>query len=216
MRVNGGADGQACAMGGDLAGMTGTATATTTTSLTATATPFVASAYIGHIVVASSTSGVLSYGVVTANTTSVLTIDRWYAPGSPGGAATTTPVAACTYTVLPGNAPYWYMALTTNASAAVITDTTLATEITTSGGGLARQLATYAHTAGAASYSLAATYTANAADVTAGLPVTIAKIGIFNTLTGATGRMQFETVLSASATLTALGDSLTVTDTVSL
>jgi hypothetical protein len=107
------------------------------------------------------------------------------------------------------------MALTANASAALATDTALTGEITTAGGGLIRQLATYAHTTGASSYSLAATFTANGSD-SLGSPVTIAKIGIFNTLTGATGRMQFETLLSATATITAIGDALTVTDTVSL
>jgi hypothetical protein len=212
MRVNGGADSQASAMAGDVAGMTGTATASSATSLTATGTPFVASAYIGHIVV--TTSAAMAYGVITANTTSVLTVDQWYAPGSPGGAATTTPTATTTYTVLPGNAPSWYMALTTNSSAASATDTTLASEITTAGGGLIRKLATYAHTTGAASYSLAATFTVNGSDT--GLPVTIAKIGIFNSVVGATGRMQFETLLGTSAVLSAIGDAVTITDTVSL
>ncbi len=211
MRVNGGADGQASAMGGDVAGMTGTATASSATSLTATGTPFVASAYIGHIVV--TTSAAMAYGVVTANTTSVLTVDQWYAPGSPGGAATTTPTATTTYTVLPGNAPYWYMALTANATAPSASDTSLTAEITTAGGGLIRKLATYAHTTGAASYSLAATFTANGSD---SLPVTLAKIGIFNSVVGAAGRMQFETLLSATATLSAVSDQVTVTDTVSL
>jgi hypothetical protein len=198
-------------MGGDVVGFTGTATASSATSLTATATPFVASAYIGHIVV--TTAAAMAYGVITANTTSVLTVDQWYALGSPGGAATTTPTSTTTYAILPGNAPYWYMALTANNSAVVSTDTTLTGEITTAGGGLIRKLATYAHTTGASSYSLAATFTANGSD---SLPVTVAKIGIFNTLTGATGRMQFETLLSATATLSASGDSVTITDTVSL
>jgi hypothetical protein len=173
----------------------------------------VASAYIGHIV--ATTSAACAYGVITANTTSVLTVDQWYAPGSPGGAATTTPTATTTFTILPGQAPYWYMALTANSSAAGATDTALTGEITTAGGGLIRKLATYAHSAGVASYSLAATFTANGSD-SLGSPVTIAKIGIFNTLPGATGRMQFETLLSATATITAVGDALTVTDTVSL
>jgi hypothetical protein len=210
MRVNGGADGQAGAMGGDLAGYTGTATAVTGTTLTATGTPWVASSYIGHIV---STGSV--YAVVTANTTSVLTVERWYNPALPGGTAGSTPSGTPVFTILPGQAPYWYMALTTNASAAVITDTTLASEITTAGGGLIRQIATYAHTAGAASYTLAATFTANASD-SLGSPVTIAKIGVFNTLSGATGRMQFETLMSSPATITAIGDSLSVTDTISM
>lgn len=214
-KVNAGNDGQAAAMGGDVAGFTGTATATTATSLTATSTPFVASAYIGHIVVASS-SGTLAYGVITANTTSVLTVDQWYAPASPGGAATTTPSSTCTYVILPGQAPYWYIALTANSSAPAAGDTSLSGEIANAGGGLIRKLATYAHTTGVASYSLAATFTAVSGDV-AGvpLPVTIAKAGIFNTVVSSTGRMQFETAVSPTATLSAAGDQLTITDTVS-
>lgn len=212
MLVNGGLDGMACAMGGDVAGITGTATASSATSLTGTGTPFVASAYIGHIVV--TTAAAMAYGVITANTTSVLTVDQWYAPGSPGGAATTTPTSTTTFTIVPGNAPYWYMALTTDAAAAVATDTTLPTEYTVAGGGLIRKLATYAHTTAATTYSLAATFTVNGSDT--GLPKTIAKIGIFNTLPGATGRMQFETLLSTTATVSAIGDALTVTDTVTI
>lgn len=210
-RVNGGADGQACAMGGDVAGFTGTATATSATSLTATGTPFVASAYVGHIVV--TTAAALAYGVITANTTSVLTVDQWYGIAAPGSGAVTTPTGTTTYAILPGQAPYWYMALTTDSATPVATDTTLPSEITTAGGGLIRKLATYAHTTGASSYSLAATYTANGSD---SLPAIIAKIGIFNTLVGATGRMQFETKLTATATLSAIGDQLTVTDTISM
>jgi len=195
-------------MGGDAAGFAGTATATSSTSLTMTAAGWTTDAYIGHII----TTGVV-YGVITTNSATVATVDRWYTPGSPGGAAGTTP-GNVAFAIMPGNAPYWYMALTTDATAAGATDTTLPSEYTVAGGGLIRKLATYAHTTGAASYSLAATFTVNGSDT--GLPKTIAKIGIFNTLTGATGRIQFETLLSTTATLSAIGDQLTVTDTVSL
>jgi hypothetical protein len=212
VKTNAGNDGQAQAMGGDVAGFTGTATASSATSLTATGTPFVASAYIGHIVVCSS-AGVLAYGVITANTTSVLTVDQWYAPASPGGAATTTPTGTCTYVILPGQAPYWYIAVTTNATAPGATDTTLTSEITTGGSGLIRKLATYGHTLGVASYSLAVTLTGTATDQGTGAQI-LAKAGIFNTLTGATGRMQFETLISPTATITATGDQVTITDTV--
>lgn len=197
-------------MGGDVAGFTGTATATTATSLTATGTPFVASAYIGHHVVAGSV-----YGIVTGNTSSVLSFDQWYVPGSPGGAAGTTPGSTTTYVILPGNAPYWYMALTTDTASPSASDTSLPSEITAAGSGCLRKLATYAHTTGVASYSLAATFTYTSTDQTFGSRA-LAKIGIFNTLTPATGRMQFETLLAQTATLTATGDAVTITDTVSL
>jgi uncharacterized protein (DUF2062 family) len=71
-RVNSGTDVQARLLGGDGVGYFGTATASSSTSITGTGTPFVAGTFIGHIVVAA--SGV--YGVITASTTSVLTVDR--------------------------------------------------------------------------------------------------------------------------------------------
>lgn len=210
--MNGGLDGMACAMGGDIAGYTGTATATSTTSLTATATPWVASAYIGHIVV--TTTAALAYAIVTANTTSVLTVDRWYQLGLPGGAVATQPTGTTTFAILPGNAPYWYIALGNSVHTPGPTDTTLAGEPTTAGGGLLRQIATYAHTTGASTYSLAGTFIVNGSD--SGLPATVSNIGIFNTLTAATGRMQFQTAVSPTAVLSAIGDQLTVTDTVTI
>jgi hypothetical protein len=198
-------------MGGDVVGYSGTATASSATSLTGTGTPWTASTFIGHIVV--TTSAALAYGVITANTSSVLTVDQWYTPSTPGGSAATTPTATTTFAILPGNAPYWYMAVSTNTSVSV-TDTSLASEYATTAGGLIRKLATYAHTGGASSYSLASTYTVNGSDT--GLPYTIGSIGIFNTLTHATGRMMFETVLSPTATVSASGDQVTITDTVTI
>jgi hypothetical protein len=208
MLVNSGRDLQALTMGGDITAFTGTATATGTTSLTV-ASGFVASAYIGKIVVAGTTPGTLVYGIIVSNTTTVLTIDRWYNPLTPGGTAATTPSSTTTFCILPYGAGAPFMGLTANASAAAGTDTTLTAEITTAGGGMIRKAAAYAHTAGVASYKLTGSYTANGSDA---LPVTVAKMGTFNSLTG--GAMAFETLLNATATLTTSGDALTVTDTV--
>jgi hypothetical protein len=206
--VNSGRDLQALSMGGDITAFTGTATATTATSLTV-ASGFTASAYIGKIVVAGTTPGTAIYGIITANTTTVLTIDRWYNPLTPSGAAATTPSSTTTFIIMPYGAGAPWMALTANASAAAGADTTLTAEITTGGGGLIRKLGTYAHTAGVASYTVTTVFTANGSD---SLPVTVAKMGTFNSITG--GTMAFETLLSATATLTTSGDALTVTDTV--
>jgi hypothetical protein len=107
--------------------------------------------------------------------------------------------------------PADFIALTANATAPADTDTTLAAEIATAGGGLIRKQATYAHTAGASNYTLTVTFTANGTDV---LPVTAAKIGVFNA--SAAGRMPFTSLLSAVATLNASGDQLTITETVSI
>ncbi len=108
-------------------------------------------------------------------------------------------------------APANYMALTANATAPAAGDTALAGEIATTGGGLIRKQATYAHTVGTNTYTLTAAFTANTSDV---LPVTVAKIGTFNA--GSGGTMNFTTLLNATATLSASGDQLTVTQTVSL
>lgn len=210
MLVNSGRDLQSQAMGGDTTAFVGTATATSATSLTVAA-GFVASAYIGKVVVAGTTPGTAVYGIITANSTTVLTIDRWYNPLTPGGAAASTPSATTTFIIMPGGACAPWMGLTANAGAAAGGDTTLTAEITTVGGGLIRKLATFAHTAGVASYTNTGVFTANGTDA---LPVTVAKMGCFNSLLN--GTMAFETLLNATATLSLSGDQLTITDTVTL
>ncbi len=203
IKVNNGQDVQAAQLGGDVAGLTGTATSTSSTSLTNTGASFT-SALVGHIVVAGS-----AYGVILSVTSTVLTIDRWYNPASPGGSAASTPSGTATYVILPGGAPAMFVGITTNATAASASDTTLTSEITTAGGGLIRKIATFAHTPGANTYTLTVTFTANGSD---SLPAVIAKYGVFTSLLS--GLMVFETVLSATATLTASGDALTITITV--
>lgn len=208
MLVNSGRDHQAAAIGGDVVGEVNTATSTTATTLVRTGAGWTTNAWAGHYVVAA--SGV--YGVVISNDATTLTLDRWNNPATPGGAAGTQPSGTTSYAILPGQVPAWFTGLTANASAALATDASLPGEITTAGGGLIRKISAYAHTAGVASYTLTTAYTANGSD---SLPVTIHKIGVFQSLTGAT-RMAFETVLNADATLNISGDQLTVTQTVTL
>lgn len=105
-----------------------------------------------------------------------------------------------------------FMALTANATAPAATDTTLTGEIVTASGGLIRKAATYARgAAGATTYTLTATFTANAND---SLPVTIAKFGVFTAASG--GTLVWETALSSTATLSAVGDSVTITETIQM
>jgi hypothetical protein len=189
-----------------------TATASSATSITGTGTPFTASAYVGQHVIAS--GAVLTYGVITANTTSVITVDRWYNPAAPNGAAIGPPGATDKFFVMPGAAGVPYMALTVNATAPAATDTVLTGEITTAGGGLIRQLCAYAHTTGANTYTLTGTFTANGSDSLGG-GVIVAKIGTFDSLVQP-GVMFHETLLPSTATLTAVGDQLTVTQTVTM
>lgn len=106
-----------------------------------------------------------------------------------------------------------WVGITANATAPAAGDTTLTGEITTAGGGLIRQAGIYAHTNGTASYTITSTFTANASDA---LPVTIAKRGIFDQL-AIGGALIFESLLTPStAVLSAINDSLTLTDTVSV
>lgn len=104
-----------------------------------------------------------------------------------------------------------YLGLTANSTSPSSGDTALTAEITTSGGGLIRKQATYAHTTGAATYTLTATYTANGSD---SLQVTIAKVGVFNGASG--GTMPWSALLSPTATVSGSGDTLTITHTVTV
>lgn len=104
-----------------------------------------------------------------------------------------------------------YIALTANSTNPAAGDTTLAAEIATASGGLIRAQAVYGHTGGAATYTLSKTFTANAND---SLPVTVAKVGIFNASSG--GTMPWSHLLSPTATLSAVGDSVAITETVTL
>jgi hypothetical protein len=104
-----------------------------------------------------------------------------------------------------------YLALTANTTAPSAGDTTLTAEIATASGGLIRAQATYAHTGGAATYTLTKTFTANASD---SLPVTIGKVGVFNA--SSAGTMPWSSLLSPTATISAIGDALTITETITI
>lgn len=102
-----------------------------------------------------------------------------------------------------------YLAVTANSTSPASGDTSLTGEITTAGGGLIRKQATYAHTGGAATSTLTTTFTANAND---SLPVTLSKAGVFNASSG--GSMPFSSLLSPTAVVSAVGDSVTLTVTI--
>jgi hypothetical protein len=196
----------------------GTATtAPTATTFTTDGVNIPVNSIVGQAIV--TTSGATRIGIVQSNTSaanSVLTIDRWYnvtsLPANRGVAAASTPTAGA-WLVMPGNVAALYIGLTANNGAAGDGDTTLTGEVTTSGGGLIRTLATYAHTAAATTTTLTNTWTANGTDA---LPLVAAKIGVFQGVEAAS-RLFFETLLTpTTATLSASGDQLQVTDTVTL
>jgi hypothetical protein len=111
-------------------------------------------------------------------------------------------------------AAFFQMAFANSATATTPAagDTTLAGEITTAGGGLLRGAATYAHTTGTNTSTLTRTVTANGSDT---LPVTISQDGVFNAASA--GTLGYKTVLTPStATLSASGDNLTTTHTLTI
>lgn len=190
---------------GSVASATGTSTAVSATTLTKTSAAWTVNQWAGQDVI---TGGVI--GTILSNTSEVLTIARWETPGSRGGAVASTPSTGI-FVIESGNCPAAWMALTANNTAPTVggSSTTLAGEITTSEGGLVRALSTWAHTSGTNTYTLTNTFTANSHD---SLPVSIAKIGILNAQNG--GRLLFETLLSAVATLSSAGDNVAITETV--
>lgn len=101
-------------------------------------------------------------------------------------------------------AAYSTLSLSASAVAESAANTTLPGRITTAGGGLVPAAATYAHTLGTNTSTLTKTFTANATDV---LPVTVAKVGVEN---GA-NRLGYERLLASTATLSASGDNVAIT-----
>jgi hypothetical protein len=227
---NFGKDTVAKTVGGDSVGITGTATGTSATTLT-TGAVFTASVagppdtggHVGHIVVAGSASPFV-YGVILSNSTTVLTVDQWHSMTAPETVGS-TPGATTPFCIIPGGAPAFYMGISiatrvfTASDNFLTNDGSTISELWFSGGGLRRRLASWAHTTGTATYTLANTFTANGSDT---LPQTIAKIGIFQhfvntTVTTAnTGGVLFQTLLSSTATLSASGDNVAITDTITI
>lgn len=189
-------------------------TAVGATSITATGTPWTASNLatpqlgLAGMRVISTVTGVTTapvYGNIVSNTTSVATIDQWWTIADGVG---TTPAVGNAYVISGTRAAVRFMALTTNASAAAAANTTLAGEITTAGA--TRALATYAHTYGAATFTLQKAFSIS------GTLTAIHRMGLFTTNASAgADPMIFETVLNQDATVGA-GDTLTVTETVTL
>lgn len=184
--------------------------------------------YVGQRIICGSTSVGCVWGNIvssTAATPGVLTVDRWYNAATPGGVAATTPVAG-PYAIIDGSSPGWFVGLstgntTTNIgtsgyaySPANLAGASGTAEIITSNGGLIRQVATFAHTASPASqtWTLTPIFTANASD---SLPVTVQSYGVFNSMVvgDTTGTMLYYNTFGA-ATLSAIGDNLTLTITI--
>ena len=205
-KTNAGLDLEWLAAMGVASGFTGTATATSATSLTMSGATWTVNQWTNCVVFAAGNV----YANVLSNTATVLTVDRWYTPATPGGTAATTPSGTAVFTIAPYAGGAMFMGITANAVAVAGTDTTLPGEIVTAGGGLIRKICTLTHTAGGATGTAVAVFTANGSDT---LPVTVAKMGLSPSLLAGQNQL-FQTVLNATATLSIAGDQLTITDTI--
>jgi len=193
------------------------ATATSATSFTATSTPWTASnlatpqlglsGFRAYFPVTNITTAPV-YGNIVSNTTSVATIDQWWTATDGTG---TPPASTNAFIIGAGGiSSVRFMALTTDSGAASASNTALTSEILVgAGNGAHRQLATYAHTMGAATSTLQKAFT-----ITGSLTA-IHRMGLFCHNTANTGPLVFETVLNADATVVS-GDTLTVTDTITV
>jgi hypothetical protein len=198
-------------------GVATTAPTATTVTLDGKAAPGSTTAYQGQRIAIGSTAVGVVWGNCGTNTNAappVITVDRWYNAATPGGVAATTPLAG-PWITLDGVAPSWFMGLSASVVAlgTPSTNTSLPGEIVTAGGGLVRQQCPWAHTASAATTTLTPVFVANGTDV---LPVTLGSVGTFNSMVVAffPQSMFFNTLFSSTATLSSVGDQLTVTQTI--
>lgn len=191
---------------GHAPGEQGALTGSSATSATKTAAGWTTDAWKGwrvYVPVTGLTTPAV-YGNIGSNSSTVLTVDQWWTATDGVG---TTPSTTAGYLILPSNV-FRFIGLTADASAAAAGNTTLASEITT--GGAARALATYAHTAATATYTLQKAFSITSTFTN------IHRIGVFTAKdTTSGGVMGFESVLNQDATV-GNGDTLTVTETVTM
>jgi hypothetical protein len=192
-------------------------------------TPGTGTGLVGAVIVVggiAANTAPVAYGVIHSNTTTAVNVDFWHTIGAPQTVATTPTSGASGsgYAILPARPPAFFMGLSIatrvfTASDAFLTNdgTTVSEVFGAAQAGLSRQIAAYAHTSGTNTWTLQNTFTATGSD---SLPVTVAKIGTFihgvtaAPTTTTTGTIMFQTVLSATATLSATGDNVAVTDTI--
>lgn len=221
------------AVGNGVAGALTAATANTATpaggGLTTAATSAGNTGLQGKIIfVGPNNSGVGSavFGIIVSNSATVITVDQWYViPVT--GAAGTTPNATGNYAILPGMSWASWVGLSTSVAAAAAGDvlrtadglfgdgTTGGAATEQNASGLQRaycgQGGTTAPTYGSGTYVLAHTWT-----YSAGALITLAKVVMCNSLPAAGSLLFLETLLSASGTVNAIGDTITATWTVTL
>lgn len=154
-------------------------------------------------------------GTILSNNETELTVARWeklpnheHEGNSRSEEAAEAPAASSVYYIASGTTPATWIGVSKNTAEPEPTSETLPEEIKTSEGGLVRALAKFTYLGGN-EYKIEATFKANAHDT---VPVTLAKIGVFNAHNG--GTLMFESLLTATAEIKSVGDSVTITDVV--
>jgi hypothetical protein len=193
-------------------GFTGTVKASSSTTLEPAGGPtWAAEQFRGQDVYSGSV-----VGTVISNTTTVLTVARW--ENLPNAAnpshnrseeAAEPPIVSSAFSIASGTTPAAWVAVSANATEPKPENETLTGEIKTTEGGLGRSLAKFTYLGGK-EYKVEVTFKANTHD--SGLPVTLAKIGVFNAHNG--GIMMFESLLTATAEIKESGDAVTISDVV--
>lgn len=217
LRTTAGRDFQSQVMGGGLldAAQILTATAATATTVTfSTQATWATDEHRGKIcVVTRNAAGAGSnvYGVILANSTTVITVDKWYSAQDPGGAAATTPDATGAILVCNLGAPCWWMAVTEDTGQ-TIQNTEIALTAEMAIDGFVRAMAGYSHTTASTSFALAKTFTSTKASGSS----TLTRMALFNSSRNATG--QFMVFFSAipSPPVLILNDQVTITDTIDI
>jgi len=197
-------------IGGTNDGESGIATSVTATSLTNTGAAFPTTGggpagagnvhgYTGKIIAVgpnASGTGSVVYGVITDNTATVITVDKWQDAATPGTTGT-TPNGTCKYQILVGGAPVIYLAVTDTVITPAVGDVSLSGELATDG--FTRVVYdTYSHSNGASSGFIQKTFTATGTRTINGEAIFIA---------AAAGVMPFESVEPNPPTLVS-GDTL--------
>lgn len=199
--------------GGGQVGANGTASATSATSLTDSSASWTTNEWAGFRVYAGS-----AWANVLSNTSDALTLDRWYAPATPGGSPASTPSSTVDFILADGGAvAAWFVGLTTTDITPGDSDTHLSGEYSVAGGGYNRQISTYTLTFGTTpvTYTLTPVFTGTDSD---NYPSTFYAMGAFHgmVITGTSPftPMRFETKMNTSATVVAAGNQIALTETV--
>ena len=188
--------------------------ATSTTLVAQAATKWIAEQFVGQDVYSGA-----AVGTILKNTEKVLTVARWEKlptstePLLNRSEKAEPPIGSSAYSIVSGATPAAWVGITANSEEPKASNETLKSEIGTgkeksSKFGLVRSLAAFKYLGGK-EYEVKVTFTAGTED---SVPVTLAKIGIFNAQNG--GIMMFESLLTATAEIKESGDAVTITDVV--